>query len=55
MRKAKAHLELDLARDVQGKKGFPEHAGGRRTARGEVGSLRNEEVALGLQEVGGKG
>ena len=46
-RKAKAHLELNLARDVQDKKkGFFNYISSKRKARDNVGPLLNEESVL---------
>ena len=46
-RKAKAHLELDLARNVKNnKKGFFNYIRSKKKARDNVGSLLNEAGAL---------
>jgi len=41
-RKAKAHLELKLARDVKKKKGFFNYISSKRKSRDNVGLLLNE-------------
>ena len=46
MRKAKAHLELNLARDVKKKKGFIKYISSKRKARDNVGPLLNEAGVL---------
>ena len=47
MRKAKAHLELKLARDVKNnKKGFFKYISSKRKARDNVGPLLNEAGVL---------
>ena len=45
-RKAKAHLELKLARDVRNQKAFFNYISSKRKARGNVGPLLNEEGVL---------
>jgi len=46
MRKAKAHLELNLARDVRNNKGFYNYISSKRKTRDNVGLLLNEAGVL---------
>ncbi|GAB0182556.1 mitochondrial enolase superfamily member 1 [Grus japonensis] len=46
MRKAKAHLELNLVRDVKDKKGFFKYISSKKKTRENVGLLLNEVGAL---------
>jgi len=60
MRKAKVHLELNLARDVKNnKKGFSNYISSKQKTRNNVGLLLNEVGALVITESqngrGGKG
>jgi len=53
MRKAKAHLELNLARDVKNnKKGFFNYINSKRKARDNVGPLLNEAGVLVKEDAG---
>ncbi|GAB0204162.1 mitochondrial enolase superfamily member 1 [Grus japonensis] len=52
MRKAKAHLELKLARDVKdNKKGFFKYIGSKRKTRENLGPLLNEVGALVMEDI----
>jgi len=51
MRKAKVHLELNLARDVKNnKKGFFKYISSKRKARDNVGQLLNEAGVLVMKD-----